>query len=196
MNTRTIPIFINGHKYDLTEATQTGAALKRLAGIPLTDVLFLQQPHEDKVIANETAITLQPGAHLHSQPPADYGRGPAIDAEALGVASAFDVLPQPDGWTFVVVHEYALPNGYQPRSVKLLVKLPPLFPEAQPDMFWLAPAVKTSADAVPAGASIEQALDSSWQRFSWHLKPGAWKPGVSTLRDFMRCIRARFERGN
>lgn len=196
MQTRTISIFINDRQYELTEATQTGAALKRLAEIPLTDVLFLQQPCEDKVIANEAAITLESCACLHSQPPADYGRGPAIDAEALGATSGFDVLPQPDGWTFVVVHDYALPHGYQPGSVKLLVKLPPLFPEAQPDMFWVAPALKTSAGAEPAGTSLEQVLGAAWQRFSWHLKPGAWKPGVSTLRDFMRCIRARFERSN
>jgi hypothetical protein len=194
MEAHHIPIFINGQKYEIANATQTGDALKRLATIPLTDVLFLQQPHEDAVITNDGAITLQPGAHLHSQPPADYGF--TVDAATLGVAGHFDVLLQPDGWTYVIVHDYVVPSAYQPASVKLLVKLPPLFPEAQPDMFWISPAVNTSVGAVPAGASMEQVLDTPWQRFSWHLKPGAWKPGVSTLRDYMRCIRARFERGN
>jgi hypothetical protein len=41
---------------------------------------------------------------------------------------------------------------------------------------------------------MENLLGMDWQRFSWHLTPGAWKPGVSTLRDFMRCIAARFLR--
>ena len=94
------------------------------------------------------------------------------------------------------MHEYPLPAGYTPQSTRLLVKLPPAFPDAQPDMFWVSPSLRTSAGALPAGASDEQVLNTIWQRFSWHLKEGAWQPGVSTLRDFMRCIRARFERGN
>lgn len=68
-----INVFINRTKYELTNPVQTGRALKQLAGIPLTDVLFLQQPHEDLVIANDSTVTLKSGAHLHSQPPADYG---------------------------------------------------------------------------------------------------------------------------
>ena len=41
---------------------------------------------------------------------------------------------------------------------------------------------------------LENILGRDWQRFSWHLAGGAWKPGVSTLRDFLRCIAARFLR--
>jgi hypothetical protein len=49
---------------------------------------------------------------------------------------------------------------------------------------------------VPKATSPERLLGKEWQRFSWHLAPGAWKPGVSEFRDFMRCIYSRFLRMN
>jgi hypothetical protein len=190
-----VTVRINRKRFVLDNPTQTGASLKKLAGIPVTDTLFLQRHGEDEIIGNDTQVTLHNGARLHSTPPCDYGR-PAIAAEDLGVTSPFEVVPQPGGWTFVIVNEYALPAAYTPRSARLLIKLPPQFPDARPDMFWLSPAVRTAAGGLPAGTGDEPLLGGTWQRYSWHLKEGAWQPGVSTLRDFMRCIRSRFERGN
>jgi hypothetical protein len=61
-------------------------------------------------------------------------------------------------------------------------------------MFWVHPAVKTAAGTLPRATCIESLLGKEWQRFSWHLAGGAWQPGTSTLRDFMRCIAARLLR--
>ena len=189
-----IQVFINKKKYDLDNPVQTGAALKQLAGIPPSDVLFLQQPHEDKVIANDAQVTLKNGDQLHSQPPADYGFGPA-DLDAVGIsAGRATVHTEPGGWSFLVISDYPLPAGYQPNRVQLLVKLPPTFPDAAPDMFWVHPEVKAPTGTLPRGASTERLLDRDWQRFSWHLAAGAWTPGISTLRDYLRCIAARFLR--
>jgi hypothetical protein len=190
-----IHIFINGKRYELTSPDQTGAALKELAHIPLTDVLFLQRHGQDEVIGNDTRVHLENGAHLHSQPPADYGQLD-VGPDALGVSVRAQLLPQADGWTFLVLQDYPLPDGYEPRTVRLLVKVPPIFPTAQPDCFWVSPRLRARSGQAPAGTSDQMLLGESWQCFSWHLKPGAWVPGVSTLRDYMRCIRARFERGN
>jgi len=189
-----IHVFINKQKFELQEPVQTGAALKQLAGIPLSDVLFLQQPGEDQVIANDASVTLKNGDHLHSQPPADYGLGAELLLEA-GLDTERAILhAQSDGWSFLVIYDYALPSGFQPDRVKLLVKLPPAFPDAAPDMFWVYPAVRAPNGSLPRGTSTERLLDLDWQRFSWHLAAGAWKPGVSTLRDFLRCIHGRFLR--
>jgi hypothetical protein len=160
----------------------------------LTDVLFLDRPREDEVVANDTKITLECGECFHSEPPANYGR-PPIDASSVG-SERFELLPQQGGWTFLVVHDYPVPDGFVPKVVRLLVKLPPLFPDAAPDMFWLIPQLRTTSGTMPQGTSVETLLDGQWQRFSWHLQPGAWQPGTSTLRDFMRCVRARLERRN
>jgi hypothetical protein len=193
-----VHVFINKQKYELPSATQTGTSLKSLAGIPLGDALFLQKPGEDLVITNESAVTLKNGDHLHSQPPADYGTlgTPLVDvlAEAgINPASA-TVHAAPEGWSFLVLSDYHLPHGYVPNNVRLLLKLPPTFPEAAPDMFWVHPAVRASNGSLPRATSSEHVLGEDWQRFSWHLASGAWRPGVSTLRDFLRCVAARFQR--
>lgn len=189
-----IHIFINKRKFELDNPVQTGASLKQLAGISLQDVLFLQAHGDDEVIANDAQITLKNGGHLHSQPPADYGFGQADLGEAGIDCSRATMHAQPGGWSFLVISNYKLPGGFEPRAVDLLVKLPPAFPDAQPDMFWIHPAVKTVSGTLPRATCIENLLGKNWQRFSWHLNAGAWKPGVSTLRDFMRCIAARFLR--
>ncbi len=193
-NEHPIHVFINKTKYELDNPVQTGASLKRLAKIKLEDVLFLQAHGEDQVIANDATVTLKNGDHLHSQPPADYGLD-ATQLEAAGVdASRATIHSQAGGWLFLVISAYALPAGFQPGAVDLLIKLPPGFPDAQPDMFWVYPAVKTAQGILPRATCMEPLLGKQWQRFSWHLAAGAWQPGASTLRDFMRCISGRLLR--
>lgn len=189
-----VTVTINHKEYAFADPHQTGRSLKERAGIPLTDVMFLDRPREDEVVTSDTKITLECGQRFHSEPPANYG-GPAIDAASVGF-ERFEVLPQPNDWTFLVVHDYPVPAGFVPNVVRLLVKLPPLFPDAAPDMFWLSPQVRTASGTMPQGTSVEPLLDAQWQRFSWHLQTGAWQPGTSTLRDFMRCVRARLEKRN
>ena len=191
-----IEIFINKQKFDLEQAVQTGANLKHLANIPLGDVLFLQRPGDDQVIGNEEKITLKNGEHFHSQPPADYGLGVATLTEA-GLAPDRAVLhAESRGWSFLVVSDYPLPAGFEPNRVQLLIKLPPGFPDSAPDMFWVHPAVRAPNGSIPRSTSTERLLDKDWQRFSWHLAAGAWKPGISNLRDFLRCVYSRFLRLN
>lgn len=192
---KTIRIFINRQKYELEEPQQTGAALKNLAGIPLNDVLFLQKKGDDLVIANDACVTLKNGDQLHSQPAADYGNEAWLADADLDVSDA-ELRAQTNGWTWLIIRGFALPRGYSPQSVDLLVKLPPLFPEAAPDMFWVSPAVRAPGGRNPRATSSEVLLGASWQRFSWHLAKGAWAPGRSTLRDYLRCIRGRFQRGD
>ena len=189
-----VHIFINKKKYELEHHVQTGEQLKHLAGIPLTDVLFLQRPGEDEVIPNDTKITLKDGEHFHSQPPADYGLGVALLEEAGIAPNRATMHTEPGGWVFVVISSYELPAGFAPNCVDLLVKLPPGFPDAAPDMFWVYPEVRGPNGIVPKNTSPELLLGKQWQRFSWHLAPGAWKPGISEFRDFLRCIHSRFLR--
>ncbi len=195
MNPKLIQVFINRKKYDLDGPIQTGASLKKLAGIPLSDVLFLQRRGEDEVIANGAKATLKDGDHLHSQPPADYGSGVAAALGGMGLAPERVALHrEANGWEYLIISDYPLPEGFTPNRVQLLVKLPPGFPDAGPDMFWVFPAVRTPSGCAPRSTCSERLLGKDWQRFSWHLAPGGWKPGVSTLRDFLRCVAARFLR--
>ena len=194
-NKHTVHIFINRTKYELTHADQTGRSLKELASIPLSDVLFKQQPGEDEVITNDAHLTVKNGDHFHSSPPANYGSADAVVLTDDAAPSPRQ-LPQPNGWTFVTFDEYSIPPEYIPRVVRLLVKLPPGFPDASPDMFWIHPAARLANGNPPVGTTIESIFGEPWQRFSWHLQPGAWRPGTSDMKDYMRCVRTRFERRN
>lgn len=190
-----VTVTINKKPYEFHEPRQTGRLLKERAGIPVSDVLFLHRPEEDEVIGDDTKIVLKCGDCFHSSPPANYGATMAIEAVDVGY-DQFEAQRQPDGWTMLIVPDYLLPDGFMPRSARLLIKLPPLFPDAAPDMFWLSPQVRTASGGAPQGTSSETLLGTVWQRFSWHLLPGAWQPGASTLRDYMRCVRARLEKRN
>lgn len=195
MDLKPIHVFINRRRYDLDHPTQTGESLKKLAGIPLGDVLFLQRRGDDEVITNDSKVTLKDGAHLHSQPPADYGSNADSVLRGTGLAPENVALhDEPQGWRFLVISDYALPAGFTPSRVQLLLKLPPSFPDAAPDMFWVRPTVRTPSGCVPRSTCIERLLGRDWQRFSWHLKQGAWRPGISTLGDFLRCVASRFLR--
>jgi Prokaryotic E2 family E len=188
-------VLINRKPYLFADPHQTGRSLKARAGIPEGDVLFLNRPKEDEVIPDDKKVTLRTGDRFHSAPAANYGD--AVVAE-IDVAEfpGFEVLPQLDGWTWLKFAEFPLNDGYEPRSTTLLIKLPPSFPDAAPDMFWFYPAIRTASGAVPQGTSSVDMLGGTWQQFSWHLQPGAWIPGVSSLRDFLRCVHARLEKRN
>lgn len=112
-----IHVFINKTKYELDNIVQTGAVLKHLAGIPLSDVLFLQRRDEDEVIANDTKVTLKNGDHLHSQPPADYGYEAALLSDAGLPAERVSLHKEAAGWTFLVIADYLLPAGFKPNRV-------------------------------------------------------------------------------
>lgn len=95
------------------------------------------------------------------------------------------------GWTNVVLKDYALPVGFDRESVDLLVRLPPGFPDVPPDMFWVDPQIKVARTQAlaPASAHTETHAGRSWQRFSRHLQPGVWRPGVDSLDSWIRSIR-------
>jgi hypothetical protein len=187
-------VLINRKPYVFEDPLQSGHSLKQRAGIPTSDVLFLNRPKEDEVIPDDLRIKLRTGERFHSAPPANYGHAEVQELDT-GYAQS-EVLAQPDGWTWLRIPDYPLNDGYAPRTATLMVKLPPSFPDGAPDMFWLFPAVRTAAGAAPQGTSPVAMLGLEWQQFSWHLQPGSWVPGVSTLRDYLRCVRARLEKRN
>jgi hypothetical protein len=103
----------------------------------------------------------------------------------------YDVVSEA-GLICVVIHAYPLPAGYTPDKTDLLLRLPPNFPDAQPDMYWCDPPVRVSASgAYPIAAELfEQHVGRQWQRFSRHLPAGAWQPGRDSLESYLALIRA------
>ena len=61
---RGILVTIDRKEYEFADPHQTGKSLKERAGIPLGDVLFLDRPHDDEVITDDTKIVLKMGEHF------------------------------------------------------------------------------------------------------------------------------------
>lgn len=185
-----IQVIINRKPQYFEFAYQLGRDIKLAAGIELSDVLFRCGSGDEEVIPNDAKVPLHCGDHFYSSPPANYG-----DFSALDVGhDRFESISAANGWTFLVLPDFQISHGYSRDSTDVLVKLPPGFPDAAPDMFWVNPHLTTCTGVAPRGTSVETLLGQPWQRFSWHLEAGAWRPGISTLQDFVRCVRSRFER--
>jgi Prokaryotic E2 family E len=93
------------------------------------------------------------------------------------------------GYTCVVVPGFSLPEGYNSSQADLLLRLQNGYPDCQPDMWWFSPAVlKTDNTVIPNTDTTEQHLGRGWQRWSRHLPPGAWRPGIDGLESFFALL--------
>lgn len=97
-------------------------------------------------------------------------------------------VSQDGGEIAVVLPEFNLPDGFEPRVVDLLLRLPFGFPETQPDMFWVDPHVTLHGAQPEACTEVGAYLGRSWMRFSRHLPDGVWRPGIDDLRAYMSLI--------
>jgi hypothetical protein len=113
------------------------------------------------------------------------------DAEALEALDLPWSTQQEGGWTCLVISGWPLPSGYQQSSVDLLLKLSPGYPDIPLDMWWFDPVVaRTDGQLIPQTDVREQIVGRVWQRWSRHLNPGDWKPGVDGVQSFLARIRA------
>lgn len=93
------------------------------------------------------------------------------------------------GHVCVVIRDYRLPPGFDRATTDVLIRLPAGYPDAAPDMYWCDPPVRRADGSFPPASELmEPYLGRTWQRFSRHLTPGAWKPGVDRLANFLALI--------
>jgi len=96
----------------------------------------------------------------------------------------------------VVLPNFALPQGCNTTQSDLLLRLPPGFPDIQPDMWWFDPPVMKDTGANFLNTEVREShLGRSWQRWSRHLQPGQWKSGVDRLENYVALIRSEIARG-
>ena len=102
-----------------------------------------------------------------------------------------------NGWVHVILHDFPLPTAYIPQTCRLLIRIPPGYPNANPDMFWTQPDIKLGrTGAWPQSADYHEDYNGqSWQRWSRHIPSNRWRPGTDTLQTFLRTIRQELQRG-
>lgn len=93
------------------------------------------------------------------------------------------------GFTLVQIDDYPVGEGLVPARTTLLLRLPPGFPDATPDMFWTDPPVEPAAGGtVPGTEHRETHAGRVWQRWSRHIQ-GQWRPGVDNLATYLAYVR-------
>lgn len=107
---------------------------------------------------------------------------------------AHDVTEE-GGMLCVILHGFPMPEAYSERSVDLLLRLPPGYPNANPDMFWTSPRVTLSGGQIPrATEATEKYVSKSWQRWSRHWST-PWRAGIDGLDTFITAIRNELAKG-
>lgn len=120
---------------------------------------------------------------------------PDNDLEYLK-SKGFDFEAQLEGnMISLVIKGYALPAGYRPSEVDLLLRLPVQFPQVPPDMFWTDPVVNYTNGGTPSQTQARESYaERSWQRWSRHFGRSRWRPGTDDLRSYLRLIGSTLEK--
>ena len=108
------------------------------------------------------------------------------DARRLGEKGhSWELLEEPAAEQLLVLRGVRLsPGKYDSDSVDVLVKIPPGYPVAALDMFWVCPQIHLASGSIPPNAEcLELHEGRQWQRFSRHLQ--GWRPGVDSLDSFL-----------
>jgi Prokaryotic E2 family E len=126
-------------------------------------------------------------------------------AEGLGCRRDFS-LPQEDsiwleslhlrydlvaegGVLRVVIHDYALPSGYNLSTVAVSVRVDPGYPDTQIDMVYFLPDIGRQDGRPIASICTEGFGGQPWQRWSRHRTPAnPWRPGIDNLSTHFALI--------
>lgn len=205
-----VKIYIDRKEHSSPSPT-TGAALYVLGKVKNGYDLFEEEqgPVDDKLIRNDgQEVRLKEFTHFYS---AQRELNPGATRSDTSTKS--QLLPDPDaeyleskgyrfseknasGWIHVTLHDFLLPTCYCPGVCDLLVRLPPAYPNANPDMFWTRPDIRLSTGNWPARADVHESFDGeSWQRWSRHVPPNSWRIGIDTLQTFIAMIKHELAKG-
>jgi len=116
---------------------------------------------------------------------------PAADVAYLKERGLAPTVMVDSGMLCVLFAGFELPPGLEPRTIDLLFRFSPGYPDVPPDMWWIAPAVRrTDGTTIPATEHSEHHLGRVWQRWSRHLQPGQWRPGLDGLQTYLAIFEA------
>lgn len=105
--------------------------------------------------------------------------------------------PLPNGAHLITVRDVKLPQGWNRAVATILFVIPPGYPAAQPDCFWVEPGgfrlqngdtPQASNDSNPIPGEIF-ARNTTW--FSWHLQ--GWNPNKDSLVTYFSIIKQRLD---
>ena len=105
------------------------------------------------------------------------------------------VSPLPSGARLVEIRNYRLVSGWDREIVTIIFVVPPAFPAAQPDCFWVEPGpLRFNGGHTPQNINDTNPIPEVGPRgtwFSWHMQ--GWNPNMHTLMSFFKVIEQRLD---
>jgi len=87
-------------------------------------------------------------------------------------------LEQGENLDWVLIPDFPLPSGWNRERTRLLIIIPPGYPQTPPDNFYVDVGLATVAGNTPGGYSEPAPqIGESWGQFSWHADVPTWQPG-------------------
>lgn len=115
---------------------------------------------------------------------------PDWDREFLERAGIAHRVFEDGGMLNVELIDFPLPAGLNTPTASVLFRLSASYPDVAPDMWWVVPHLeRADGRGIPATESFETYDGRTWQRWSRHLDPGAWRPGIDGLESYVRLLR-------
>jgi hypothetical protein len=120
---------------------------------------------------------------------------PAEDMEWLEARGKPFELVTDGGILRVVVHEFAVPTGYDVDSVEANVRIESGYPDTQIDMVYFSPAMALASGKAIGALSTDSFDGKTWQRWSRHRTgTNPWRPGIDNLATHFALVHDWLER--
>lgn len=83
---------------------------------------------------------------------------------------------------WLLLHDYRLPSGYQQSQITMAIEIPVLYPSAELDMFYCAPAVVLNGGQAIPQTDVQQLIFGMvYQRWSRHREGSVWSPSHDSV---------------
>ena len=205
-------IKIDGKMYEVQGQFITGREILMLAQkSPVNDyeVGFKEHGHDVRIIGLDERVDLEmPGIEKFVTIPTghtDGEEGPNgpfpfmltgedhVYAEKLA-GKLERVIDGTNRW--VLIHDFAVPSGYNVESVTAAIMLPPGYPSCGPDMVYFYPALSlSSGKKIHAAEATMTIQGKTYQRWSRHFTPKEpWRPEVDSLETYSLMIHSWLEK--
>lgn len=88
-----------------------------------------------------------------------------------------------EGQRWLIIHEYPVSAGYTIQTTTVALLIPPTYPQAEIDMFFVHPPLhRASGGVIPATEAQQMIRGLSFQRWSRHRGPGSvWNPAADNV---------------
>ncbi len=91
----------------------------------------------------------------------------------------FEGVEAGPGFDWILIRDWALPDGWSVNRTSVLVLVPPGYPTVPPDNFYTGNDLRLSGGGLPQNVSPNQSVAGDLRLlFSYHLERGDWRPAI------------------